>query len=128
MRKVGEATFTIDWDNHALVVQKGEQKFIVSQDDPLGSLSPGLAAAANHIRKHSLVQGVNSIDYVITWTATSRESEREAARTRLGLVPIEQAEEINRVNQEFRSARRVEWKFKLDEFSEAEIEVDWLKE
>ena len=126
LTKEGEIRFNLDWDTFRMEIKAGKDKFPISQDDVLGSISPLYRKLANEVRIRCIRDGVNDLRWSINYAQevySDRELHREINK-QLGLVTGDN-KEMTKLDNVFRKHPRERIKVKASDVGDVQSSVVW---
>ena len=132
-QKQGDVKFTLDWNTHSVEIASGNNKFTISRDDVLGSISPVFRDLADKIRQRCLRDGVNSITWLVTFTADVGDELRWQLNRQLGLAANKEEREnamarLSSINKEFHGSAREGIVVRVSEMHEVSVQATWKRQ
>lgn len=125
--KHGQVIFSIDWQQHSAEIQSGNDKFIVSEDDILGSINPLFRKFADALRGRALRDGVNQLHFSVYYVdaITANDNSRQRLNKELGLV-TDMSEKMSNVHRTFDESKREQIVIRTEDLRDIKTEAEWI--
>jgi hypothetical protein len=126
VEKEGQALFRIDWDAHGLEATSGRCRFRVSEEDPLGSLSPVYARLADEIRRSCIRDRVRELFWSVRWVdGVYGSPELQARLRRQHRIDREYGRRMLAAEKAYRASARVLVSAQIAAVAEGHLETTW---